>query len=207
MKFHLVLLGDSIFDNATYVRDGDAVINQIRRRIPPDCRATLLAHDGDIAANVAIQLVRVPKDATHLVLSVGGNDALNTIPIMSLPAHTVGDAMGKLTQFRIEFQRAYRDAISQTLALGKPLTLCTIYEAIPGLPEELRTALSIFNDTIVREALACCLPVIDLREVCTDPGDYSQSSPIEPSEQGGRKIAEAILKSMAVRSSTDRPIG
>jgi hypothetical protein len=52
------------------------------------------------------------------------------------------------------------------------------------------TALAIFNDVISREAAIRGLPLIDLRVICNDPGDYA--NPIEPSVQGGAKIARAI---------------
>jgi hypothetical protein len=50
--------------------------------------------------------------------------------------------------------------------------------------------LSLFNDAITRAAFARKLPLIDLRLICNDPGDYA--NPIEPSAQGGEKIAKAI---------------
>ena len=53
--------------------------------------------------------------------------------------------------------------------------------------------LRLFNDTIVREANAAHVPIIDLRNICTEAGDYSAVSPIEPSAQGGEKIAKAIV--------------
>ena len=43
---HIVLLGDSIFDNARYVPDRPPVIEQLRRSLPPGWRASLLAADG-----------------------------------------------------------------------------------------------------------------------------------------------------------------
>lgn len=49
---HLVLLGDSIFDNAAYVPGGEPVIEQLRSRLPRTDRATLLARDGSIVATV-----------------------------------------------------------------------------------------------------------------------------------------------------------
>jgi len=54
------------------------------------------------------------------------------------------------------------------------------------------TALNIFNDCILREAITHALPVIDLRLICTEPEDYANE--IEPGVAGGRKIAEAILR-------------
>ena len=41
-----------------------------------------------------------------------------------------------------------------------------------------------------RAAFARSVPVIDLRLICTEPADYA--NPIEPSVQGGQKIASAI---------------
>ena len=76
---HLILLGDSIFDNAAYVAGGPAVIQQVQRELLPHWKATLLAVDGDMASDGSLQLKRLPPDATHMVLSVGGNDALGCI--------------------------------------------------------------------------------------------------------------------------------
>ncbi|VTR99753.1 Lipase OS=Neosynechococcus sphagnicola sy1 GN=DO97_08710 PE=4 SV=1 [Gemmata massiliana] len=90
---HVVLLGDSIFDNARYVPDRPPVIEQVRRGLPPDWKATLVAVDGHTVTGIATQLPRVPADATHLVVSVGGNDALLASGLLREPAVTVGDAL------------------------------------------------------------------------------------------------------------------
>jgi len=50
--------------------------------------------------------------------------------------------------------------------------------------------LSLFNDSITRAAFSSGTPVIDLRLICSEDADYA--NPIEPSSQGGRKIARAI---------------
>jgi hypothetical protein len=49
-----------------------------------------------------------------------------------------------------------------------------------------------FNDCVIRAAFAHSLPLIDLRFVCTEAGDYA--NPIEPSVQGGEKIAAALVR-------------
>ena len=71
---HAVLLGDSIFDNAAYVPGKPSVIEQLRKTLPGDWKATLLAVDGDVTADVQKQIERLPDDATHLIVSSGGND-------------------------------------------------------------------------------------------------------------------------------------
>ena len=97
-----------------------------------------------------------------------------------------------MTGARLCFHRTYRSLLQQVATPRKPLAACTIYDAVPGLTEELRTALSIFNDIITREALFVGAQIIDLRQICTTDDDYSTVSPIEPSERGGLKIAQAI---------------
>ena len=189
---HLVLLGDSIFDNAAYVPDGPAVINHIQAMLPEGWRATLVARDGDMVRHVSEQIPYIPVNATHLVLSVGGNDALDSIDSLSRPTETVRMALGHLNEIRSGFRRAYRAMLWQLLDLQRPLAVCTIYDAVPNLSTDLQTALCLFNDTIVREAHAAHVPIIDLRNICTEAGDYSAISPIEPSAQGGEKIAKAI---------------
>ena len=47
---HIVLLGDSIFDNAAYVNGGPEVIEQLRSILPQDWQATLLAIDGNVCS-------------------------------------------------------------------------------------------------------------------------------------------------------------
>jgi hypothetical protein len=43
---HLVLLGDSIFDNQRYTEGGPSVIDQVKKIVPPDWKASLVAVDG-----------------------------------------------------------------------------------------------------------------------------------------------------------------
>lgn len=73
---HLVLLGDSILDNAAYTAGGPAVIDHLRVALPSQWRASLLAVDGSVTADVIGQLAWLPADAAHLVISAGGNNAI-----------------------------------------------------------------------------------------------------------------------------------
>lgn len=189
---HLALVGDSIFDNAAYVPDGPAVIDHIRTLLPKGWAATLVARDGDVVADVEEQLQQLPDDTTHIALSIGGNDALNAQDVFSLPAESVFSALGRLAEMQGGFHRAYRDMLWNVLLLQKPTVVCTIYDAVPGLSREARSALSLFNDVICREAMAAGVAVVDLRALLQEADDYSAISPIEPSVKGGEKIARAL---------------
>jgi len=203
---HIVLLGDSIFDNAAYVSGGPDVVKQLRASLPSGTKATLAAIDGAVTAGVARQLHSVPSDATHLAISVGGNDALRYSMILEEGARSVAEAVGRLAGVREAFAHEYRAMLDAVAARRLPTAVCTIYDA--NYPDVLRqrlvvTGLCVFNDVITREAFRRGLDLIDLRLVCDEPGDYA--NPIEPSVQGGAKIAAAIA-AFALESKARRPM-
>lgn len=192
---HIVLLGDSIFDNAPYVPAGTDVTAQLRATLGPRHAVSLLARDGDVLADMPAQLARLGRldaPASWLLVSCGGNDVLGLVGEMQRPVRTVLEGMALLAGWQAAFARDYRHMLDLVLAQGKPTALATIYDSVPGLAPGLRTALAAFNDIILREAVARRLPVLDLRLVCTDAGDYASASPIEPSAQGAARIAAAI---------------
>jgi hypothetical protein len=190
---HLVLLGDSILDNAAYVGGRPAVIDQVRTRLPSGWKATLNARDGSVINDVLPQLERLPGDATHLVVSAGGNDVLFEIGLLQEPAETVGAALRLLADECDRFRRDYRRLLDALEQPGLPVVLCTIYNPCSPderLQHEAVAALRLFNDGIIADARARGLPVIDLRSVCTEIADFANE--IEPSSQGGARIAQAI---------------
>jgi hypothetical protein len=199
---HVVLLGDSIFDNAIYVPDRPPVIEQVRRGLPTGWKATLIAVDGHTVDDIAIQLPRIPADATHLVMSIGGNNALMASGLLGEPAATVGDALTTLAEAIGEFRDAYIRMLATVRELGLPVSVCTIYDAIPSLEAAERAALTGFNDAITRAAFTAGIPLIDLRVICTHPDDYSPLSPIEPSVVGGAKIADVICRLLTSQDFT-----
>ena len=196
---HVVLLGDSIFDNARYVPDRPDVVQQVGHALPGGWRATLLAVDGDTAAGVAGQLERLPADATHLVVSAGGNDALGEAGLLDEVALTVDEALVLLGTVRDRFRGVYAGMLRALVATGRPVTACTVYDAVPGIGPGERVALAGFNEVILREAFALGVGVIDLRVVCAQPADYSDLSSIEPSALGGAKIADAIVRAVTAK--------
>ena len=173
---HLVLLGDSIFDNAQYTGGGPDVASHVRKQLPSGWGVSLLAVDGSTTANIPDQVQRLPREATHLVLSVGGNNALAEasrlgISFFGLPNVPTSKALDSLADISGDFEDQYRSAIDACLRPRLPLGVCTIYNG--------------------------WFPVIDLRLICTDAKDYA--SPIEPSSMGGEKIAKVIAALVAGR--------
>jgi hypothetical protein len=77
--YHAVLSGDSIVDHAAHVTGGPDVRSQLEAELTPDWRVTLLGVDGNRTLAVIAQNQRLPHDASYLVVSVGGNDALDNL--------------------------------------------------------------------------------------------------------------------------------
>jgi hypothetical protein len=164
---HIVLLGDSIFDNAAYVAGGLDVVRQLSDILPSGWRATLNARDGAVIADLPQQLQKLPGDASHLVVSVGGNDALGDAGLLDRKVASMAEALELITGVR---ERFFPEPVTRRLAA---------------------TALTALNDAITREAFARNIDCIDLRIICDEDRDFA--NPIEPSVHGGAKIAGAIL--------------
>lgn len=197
---HVVLLGDSIFDNTAYVAGGPDVITHLRRLLPAGWSASLLAIDGAIISEVPVQLERLPRGATHLVVSAGGNDVLGHFDLLDRRASSSAQVLGWIADAADEFEGRYRRLLQTLVARRLPLTLCTIYNGNlePPVRRIAATALAVFNDAILRLAAEHAVQVIDLRLVCTEPSDYA--NPIEPSVAGGAKIARAIGRAVGVHA-------
>lgn len=202
---HLVLLGDSVFDNVSYVPTKRDVSSHLKARLESHSRVTLLAVDGSTIEDTTRQLPRIPAGATHLALSSGANDALYQMDVLMEEARTVAHALARLGSIRGRFVHSYRDLVRSLLELQLPLVVCTIYHP-PFFAEEFEPAiapgLSIFNDAILGIAFEEGVPVIETRLVCSQDSDFV--SAIEPSDVGGAKIAEAVSKALGLEPASPR---
>jgi hypothetical protein len=192
---HILLIGDSIFDNAAYVKKGLDVIASLRQQISPAWKASLRAVDGSLVENVREQILDLPEDTTHLIVSAGGNNAILQADILQQKAASSSEVLNMLADVAAAFEYQYSEMLQALLSLDKPTAVCTIY--YPRMPEPVIqkiaiAGLSIFNDVIIRQAFFAGIPLIDLRLVCNEDADYANE--IEPSEAGGRKIANAIVR-------------
>jgi hypothetical protein len=193
---HIALVGDSIFDNAAYTRGEPAVIDHLRGLLPAPWQATLCAVDGATTRSIGPQFGRVPSSATHVVMSVGGNDALGHADLLDRRVASSAETLRLLRQRLDEFQRSYTATIDALARLDRPATVCTIYNGNleREMAEVATVALMTFNDVIIRAASARGVDIIELRAVCDRPEDYA--NPIEPSGAGGRRIAGAIVRAV-----------
>lgn len=147
-----------------------------------------------MTADVAGQLADLPADATHLAVSVGGNDALQHAGLLDQPIDNAAQLLGRLAQVRERFRQGYAAMLAAVLASRLPVVVCSIYDSNFELPQKqlADVALTTFNDSILRCAVDAGVPVVDLRRLFSERRDYANA--IEPSAIGGRKLAQAIVR-------------
>ena len=209
---HIILLGDSIFDNGVYIKSGEPdVTTQLQGLLDEGDKVSMLAVDGDVINDVEGQLRNLPNNTTHLVISIGGNDTLGILAEFSRKTENIGDSFLKVYDLKKSFESDYIKMLTKALSFNLPTTLCTIYHPCFNHSETERmsdymsfgvsndtlqkmamAALPIFNDIIFQEAVNFNIPVIDLRLIFNDESDYA--NPIEPSAIGGVKMSKVIKK-------------
>jgi hypothetical protein len=193
---NIVLLGDSTIDNASYTDGGPSVPEHVEALLGAQGTVTMLAVDGSTTTDVPNRLSSVPDEATHLFMSVGGNDAMMRVDVLNRAATSVSGALLDLAVVAKDFRAEYRRCLDAVLKLGLPTSICTIYngafDEATGEQTVIRTALCVFNDVIIQAGLDHGLTVVDLRRVCSSRSHFA--NPIEPNTEGGRRIAESILE-------------
>jgi hypothetical protein len=196
---HVVLAGDSIFDNDCYVPGEPGVLNQLRQSLPAGWTASKVAVDGDVIADVRRQVKNLPRDVTDLIVSVGGNDALRHAWLLG-EVRTAQDLLRLMQGPLAEFRAEYAAMLDHLAPFSARLQVCTIYTAIPFAEPLWRTfapfALDQFNQIILAEAAERGVPVLRLDLACVEARDFSALSPIEPSAQGGQKIVDLIAAAL-----------
>ena len=201
LNTQLVLLGDSIIDNKTYVLDGEfSVLEHIQSK--SETPVTQLALDGATTDDViSSQINVIPFGTSHIVLSVGGNDLLNEIGfLMEDFKYTPNQVLKRCHSLIAPITQKYESIVSQLQTTSRAnLLLCTVYEGnledsaiYDDIAISSRAMLSLFNDSIYKTHNKFRTGVLELRNIFIEKEDYA--NPIEPSHQGGEKLATELVE-------------
>ena len=147
---HIALLGDSVFDNRAYTQGEPDIAMHLRQLLPDSEDVTLCAIDGSTTFDLAFQLKKVPAGASHVVVSIGGNDVLLNCDLLNMPVTSTTEALSAFGQRIRQFETAYRTAIENVLSLECRTAICTIYNGNLDPPEAdvARIALMMFVDDV-----------------------------------------------------------
>ena len=188
----IVLLGDSILKNNSYVPDGKAVDNIIEERsLKNDINIELysLAENNSKIVDVYSQINKIPlsinNKSTTIFLSSGGND------ILSFYVDQHGDTTD--TGFLNTMLAAYKKMIKsiQTRMDLCQIVLLDVYYPTSNQFAQYKPILEKWDTLIADYARENSLGLLQISQVVTSDDDFTLG--IEPSEKGGQKIAQSIL--------------
>jgi lysophospholipase L1-like esterase len=182
----IVLLGDSILKNNSYVSNGKGVDNILEER---NATVYSLAQNNAKIVDVYGEINKIPLDinnkSTLIFLSSGGND------ILSFYVDQHGDTTD--TGFLKTMLAAYKTLVKsiKTRMNECQIVLLDIYYPSSNQFTQYKPILEEWNALLENYARENSLGLLQISKSVTSPKDFTLS--IEPSEQGGEKIAQKIL--------------
>jgi len=197
-KKRIILLGDSIIDNGAYVRPGEADVAKQLQALLPQQAIIKRAVDGAVCADVLGSQTANLESTDRIILSAGGNDALQHIDLLDAATVTTAkQVLLRLAAIRADFRRTYASLLDRLVTIRAPVLVLTVYNPCfdghgmdATYQQAAEGAISLFDDVIQLEAHRRSFKVLELRTLFTSPADYA--NPIEPSALGGAKLAQAI---------------
>jgi hypothetical protein len=192
---HVVLLGDALLDAYSSI---DKTPGQFEDDLLPGSRnqwkiSVVSAAEVERAGSS----VALPKDATHAVIFIEGNHAIERSGLLDSRPDAYGQTLEQLTLAADEFERTLESLIQVAQAARLVIMVCTMFRPNYKDPVRQRTAcaaLAVFNDRVTKRAAAARVSLIDLRLICNEPGDYDK--PTQLSRSGLSKAANVIRFAM-----------
>ena len=182
----IVLLGDSILKNNSYVSNGKGVDNILEER---NAKVVSLAENNSKIIDVYGQIGKIPLDinnvSTSIFLSSGGND------ILSFYVDQNGDTTD--TGFLNTMLAAYKKLVKsiQTRMNKCQIVIVDIYYPVSNPFAQYKPIIEEWNTLISNYALENSFQLLQISQSVTSSDDFTLG--IEPSEKGGEKIAQLIL--------------
>ena len=171
----IYLMGDSVLNNARYVPHKQSVEAQLRQQLS-DSILRNLAEDGAKIQDLEQQLAKLdPDQMQHVVVSIGGNNIL------------AGDALRTMQQQMRVFLAKLRGVVP-----AQKVTLLQVYQPSDPTYAIYKSDIAAWNAWLTKNNDG--MQVIDLMYYMQDPDDFAN---VEPSGQGGKKIADALSQYLA----------
>lgn len=140
----------------------------------------------------------LPEDATHALIFIEGNHALEQSGLLDRPPDAHAQTLEQLSLAADEFERTLERLIHVAKAARLVIMVCTMfapyYKKNPRRQRAASAALAVFNDRVTQRTAAARASLIDLRLICTEPGDYDK--PTQLSKGGLQKAANVIRFAM-----------
>ncbi len=188
---HLVLLGDALQN--IDLGKGQAESTLVPRPRNP-WKLTVLQPPEVLRPS---RVRAIPAEVTHIVICVDGGWAIETSGLLQGSAQTIREALYGLASAADEFEKVFVRLIAAATEAGVPTIVCTLVPARYVDPVQERAAaaaLAIFNDRILRRAIAAQLSIVELRLICDEDNDYASETLL--SHAGVRKVANVARSAL-----------
>ena len=188
---HLVLLGDALQN--IDLGKGQAESTLVPRPRNP-WKLTVLQPPEVLRQG---RVRAIPAGVTHIGICIDGGWAIETSGLLQGYALTIREALDALARAADEFENMFARLIAAAAETGVPTIVCTLVPARHTDPSQQRvaaTALAIFNDRILRRAIAAHLSIVELRLVCDEDSDYASETLL--SHAGVRKVANVARSAL-----------
>lgn len=190
-KKTIVLMGDSIFKNNTYVKKGKSVEDILENQY--DGNIINLAKDDETIKDMYAQINNLPvafnNKNTTIFVSIGGNDILKKY------VYAENTDVDNFEKLYIIYSN-YKDVLSKLREKfpTPKIMLANLYYPQSVKYLRYRELIKKWNDLLFEyqnDPINKINDILDVSLIMTDINDFSLC--IEPSEQGGTKIAKQIL--------------
>ncbi len=183
---NIVLLGDSILDNKSYVSDGKSVENFLIER---NNNVYNLAKDNSKIIDTFNQINNIPiklnNKNTFIFLSVGGNDILSQY----LDKNEDITNTSILKSMLLSYKNLVKSIKNRNP--NSNIILLDIYYPNNLTYKRFHSIIKEWNQMLYNYGKKYNYNVLKISEYLTQENDFSFG--IEPSSNGGKKIAELIL--------------
>lgn len=192
---HVVLLGDALLEAYSSI---DKTPGKFEDALLPGTRT-----QWKISVISAAEVERagvspvLPKDATHAIIFIEGNHAIEQSGLLHSRPDAYGQSLEQLSLAADEFERTLERLIHVAKAARLVIMVCTMFQPNYKDPVRQRTAcaaLAVFNDRVTKRAAEARVSLIDLRLICNEPDDYDE--PARLSKSGLQKAANVIRFAM-----------
>ena len=188
----IILMGDSILDNKIYVEK--SVVDNIRENISnsKDKLICIAKDNSTIEDMIVDQLPRLNQEdnnkQTYIFVSVGGNDILQQI-VYRDASHVESDTLKNICD-------TYDNCVKQLVTkMNKShVVLLTVYYPHSTYYKNYVSYIQEWNKQVKEIANKYHCRGLDVSDFMKDKTDFTYG--IEPSNIGGKKIADNIIKSL-----------
>jgi hypothetical protein len=192
---HVVLLGDVLPEAYHSI---DKTPGKFEDALLPGTRDQWkLSVISSVAIERAGPSLALPPDATHAIIFIEGNHAIESSGLLDARAGAFGQTLEQLSLAADEFERTLDRLIHAAQAARLVIMVCTMFAPYYKNPARQRAAcaaLAVFNDRVTKRAADARVSLIDLRLTCNEPEDYDK--PTQLSQSGLQKAANVIRYAM-----------